>query len=346
MNKRVTIKDVAKMANASVAAVSMSLNNRPGIGDEKRQKIKEIAQKAGYQPSLVAKSLVNKRSYIIGLIINDIADHFFSELAKGVEDTAKKHGYSTILCTTDGNLKTQEDYLDILRSRGVDGIIISTVVAEDPHIKFLVDEKIPFVCINRIPLIPYLEKKAEYIIMDNYSAGYKGIEHLWKIGHDKIAIITGSLNASNAIESLKGSKAALKKNGIKIPKRYIKEGKYSHQEAFLICERLLKSKNPPTAFFAHDDNMALGAREAILRSGLEIPKDIALMGIDNIKTGALAGIDLTTISQKKYEMGAMGVKILVNRIEEKVPHMVEKIVLDAELVVRKTCGYQDSGYLR
>lgn len=334
------------MANASVAAVSMSLNNRPGIGDEKRQKIIDIAQKAGYQPSLVAKTLVNKRSYIIGLIINDIADHFFAELAKGVEDTAKKYGYSTILCTTGGNSKTQAEYLDILRSRGVDGIVISTVVAKDLHVEFLINEKIPFVCINRIPLIPSLKKKAEYIIMDNYSAGYKGIEHLWKLGHDKIAIITGSLNASNAIDSLEGSKGALKDIGLKIPKRYIKEGKYSHQEAFLACERLLKSKNPPTALFAHDDNMALGAREVILRSGLEIPKDIALMGIDNIKTGALAGIELTTISQKKYEMGAMGVKILVNRIEERVPHMVEKIVLDAELVVRKTCGYQDSGYLR
>ncbi len=346
MNKRVTIKDVAKMANASVAAVSMSLNNRPGIGDEKRRKIIEVAKKTGYQPSLVAKALVNKRSYLIGLIIKDISDHFFAELAKGVEDTAKKYGYSTILCTTGGNSKTQEDYFDILRSRGVDGIIISTVVAEDPHIEFLIDEKIPFVCINRIPLIPSLKKKAEYIIMDNYSAGYKGVEHLWKLGHDKIAIITGSLNASNAIDSLKGSKAALKKIGIKMPKRYIKEGTYSYREACLICERLLKSKNPPTAVFAHDDNMALGAREAILRSGLAIPKDMALMGIDNIKTGALAGIELTTISQKKYEMGAMGVKILVNRIEERVPRMVEKIVLDAELIIRNTCGYYIHGYRR
>ena len=346
MNKRITIKDVARMANASVSAVSMTLNNRPGIGNEKRRKIIEIARKTGYQPSLGAKALVNKRSFIIGLIINDISDHFFAELAKGVEDTAKKNGYSTILCTTDGNSKTQEDYLDILRSRGVDGIIISTVVAEDPHIEFLIDEKIPFVCINRIPLIPSLVKKTEYIIMDNYSAGYKGIEHLWKLGHDKIAIITGALNASNAIDSLKGSKAALKKFGLKIPKKYIKEGKYSHREAFLVCERLMKSKNPPTAVFAHDDNMALGAREAILRLGLEIPKDISLMGIDNIKTGALTGIELTTISQKKYEMGAMGVKILVNRIEERVPRMVEKIVLDAELIIRKTCGYHGSGYSR
>ena len=121
---------------------------------------------------------------------------------------------------------------------------------------------------------------------------------------------------------------------------------YSEQQAYSICKRLLKGKNPPTAFFAHDDNMALGAREAILRLGFEIPKDIALMGIDNIKIGALSGIELTTISQKKYEMGAMGVKILVNQIEKRVPHMVEKIVLDADLVIRKSCGYENSGYIR
>jgi DNA-binding LacI/PurR family transcriptional regulator len=195
-------------------------------------------------------------------------------------------------------------------------------------------------------LTPSLKKKAEYIKMDNYSAGYKGIEHLWRLGHDKIAIITGSLNASNAIESLKGSKAAIKKFGVKISKSYIKEGNYSGQQAYTICKRLLKGKNPPTAVFAHDDTMALGAREAILEEELEIPKDIALMGIDNIKIGALKGIELTSISQKKYEMGSMGVKILINRIEEKVPKMVEKVVLDAELIVRKTCGFHISGYAR
>lgn len=334
------------MANASVGAVSMSLNNRPGIGAQKRRKIIEIARKLGYQPSLVAKTLVNNKSYLIGLVIKDISDHFFTELAKGVEDTAKAYGYSTILCTTDGDSTTQEKYLDILRSRGVDGIIISTVVAEDPHLQILIDEKIPFVCINRIPLVSALKKKAEYIIMDNYSAGYQGIEHLWRLGHEKIGIIAGALNASNAIDSLAGSKAALKEFGVKVTKRYIKEGGYSHGKAGLICERLIRSKHPPTAIFAHDDNMALGAREAILKSGLKIPEDMALMGIDNIKTGALTGIELTTISQKKYEMGSLGVKTLINRIEERVPHMVEKMVLDAELVIRNTCGYHMFGYQR
>jgi LacI family transcriptional regulator len=344
--KRATIKDIARMANVSVSAVSMTFNNRPGIGSEKRKKILKVARENGYRPSLVAKGLVSKRSYIIGLVINDISDHFFAELAKGVEETAKKYDYNTILCTTNGNLKTQKEYFNTLCSRGVDGIIISTAITEDPHFQFLIDEKIPFVCINRIPLIPSLANKTEYIIMDNYSAGYKGIEHLWKLGHDKIAIITGALNASNAIDSLKGCKAALRDLGIKISKKYIKEGGYSWQEAFLITERLMKSKNPPTAIFAHDDNMALGAREATLRLGLEIPKDISLMGIDDTKVGALTGIELTTISQRKYEMGIMGVKILINQIEKKVPRMKERIVLDAELIIRKTCGYSEFGYKR
>lgn len=346
MKKRVTIKDIAIMANASVSAVSMTLNNRPGIGEEKRREIFDIANKAGYQPSLVAKALVNKRSYIIGLVIHDISDNFYAELAQGVEDAARKYGYSTILCTTDGNSKTQANYLDIMLSRGVDGIIISTLMAEDPHAAFLIDEKIPFVCINRIPLNPSQRRSIEYIIMDNYAAGYKGVEHLWRLGHDKIAVITGPKDASNAIYTLEGSRAAFKEFCLKIPKRYIIEGKYSYQTAFLASQRLMKSKNPPTAIFAHDDNMALGARNALLQQGIEIPKDIALMGIDNIKTGSLTGIELTTIRQNKYEMGAIGVKNLVDQIEQTTPISRSHIVLDIELIIRKTCGYHLSGYSR
>jgi LacI family transcriptional regulator len=280
------------------------------------------------------------------LIIHDISDPFFAELAQGVEDAAKNYKYSTILCTTDGNTDTQARYFDILRSRGVDGFIISTILAEDPCIEFLVNEEIPFICINRIPLSSTLLNKTEYIIINNYAAGYKGIEHLWKIGHDKIALITGTQNASNAIYTLEGSKAAIKEYGLKIHSNLINNGKYSYQEAFRISQRLMRRRNPPTAIFAHDDNMALGAREAVLRLGLEIPQDIALMGIDNIQTASLTGIELTTIRQNKYKMGTMGVKLLVNRIEEKKPKKLEQIVLDADLIVRKTCGYCISGYRR
>ena len=345
-SKKITIKDIAKLANVSHPAVSMALNNRPGVGEKKRQEILKIAKKIGYQPNLVAKALVSKRSYTIGLIIKNISDQFYTELAKGVEETASKFGYNIILCTTNGSLKSQKKYLDVLLSRGVDGIIISTVLVNDPHINFLVKERFPFVCINRVSLSRSLNNKVDYVTLDNYSAGYKGIEHLWKLGHDRIAIITGSLNASNAIASLEGAKAALLEHGIKIDPMLLREGNYSRQNAYNAAKRLIKLKKPPTAIFAQDDNMALAVREALLGSGLKIPEDIALIGIDDIEMGALTGIDLTTISQKKYEMGYIGVKILMEKIEKKAPPMVEKVVLEAELIIRKTCGYYLYGYKR
>ena len=138
--KKITIKDIAKVANVSHPTVSMALNNRPGVGEKKRREIIKIAKQIGYQPNLVAKALVSNRSYTIGLIINNISDQFYTDLAKGVEKAADELGYNIILCTTNESLKSQKKYLDILQSRGVDGIIISTVLAKDPHINFLVKE--------------------------------------------------------------------------------------------------------------------------------------------------------------------------------------------------------------
>ncbi len=345
-SKKITIKDIAKVANVSHPTVSMALNNRPGVGEKKRQEIVHIAKQLGYQPNLVAKALVSNRSYTLGLIINNISDQFYTDLAKGVEKAADESGYNIILCTTNDSLNSQKKYLDILQSRGVDGIIISTVSARDPHINFLVKEQFPFVCINRVSLDRSLDNKIDYVILDNYSAGYKGIEHLWKLGHDRIAVITGSLDASNAIASLKGTKDFLLDLQIKMDPKLLREGNYSRKTAYNAAKQLVKLKKPPTAIFAQDDNMALGVREALLDLDLRIPEDIALIGIDNIEMGTLTGIDLTTISQEKYEMGYLGAKILIKTIEKKVPAMVEKIVLAANLIVRKSCGYSQCGYKR
>ncbi len=344
--KKITIKDIAKLANVSHPSVSMALNNRPGVGEKKRQEILKIAKQIGYQPNLVAKTLVSNKSYLIGLIINNISDQFYTDLAKGVEEAACDFGYNVILCTTNGSLESQKKYLDLLRSRGVDGIIISTVSVDDPDINFLVKERFPFVCINRIPHNRSLKNKVSYVTLDNYSAGYKGMEHLWKLGHDRIALIAGSLNASNAIAGLEGAKSFLLERRTKIDPMLLREGNYSRRNAYKAAKQLIKLKRPPTAIFAQDDNMALGAREALLDSGLKIPEDIVIIGIDNIETGALTGIDLTTISQEKFEMGYIGAKVLMEKTGKKTPPMVEKVVLEAELIIRKTCGYYLYGYKR
>lgn len=341
-----TLKDIAKMADVSTAAVSMALNNRPGVGREKRREILRIAKENGYQPNLLAKALISRRSYTLGLIINNISDQFYTELAKGVEETARQMGYDILLCSTNGELQAQKRYLELMRSRGVDGIIISTMRAEDPDIGSLVRESIPFVCLNRVPLNRQFADSIDYVTLDNFSAGYKGIEHLWKLGHDRIGIINGDLQASNAQAIREGVRQAMIDYGAVREPALFRDGRYSRSCARQEAEALMKLENRPSAIFAHDDDMALAAREVLLKMGLRIPDDVALMGIDDIEMGALTGVELSTVSQKKYEMGSIGVKTVITRIERKTPPMVEKVMLKAERVIRKSCGFYKSGYRR
>jgi len=346
IEKSTTLKDIARIAGVSTAAVSMALNNRPGVGPAKRHEIIDIAQKNGYRPNMAAKALVSKHSYALGLVINNISDPFFTELAAGVEKTARSLGYHIILCSIDGRADDRKQYLDLMRSRGVDGLVISTAAVRDPHIGSLIAAGVPFVCINRVPLEAGISEKIDTVTLDNHAAGYQGIAHLWRLGHDRIAVISGDLNASNALATLDGSKNAMADYGIAATPTLLKNGRYSRRIAQQKANQLMRLKRPPSAIFAHDDNMALGVREALLGLNLRIPEDVALMGMDDIQMGALTGVELTTVSPKKSEMGAMGVRILVNRIEAGTPRMVERVVLNADLIVRKTCGYANGGYKR
>lgn len=343
---KVTIKDIARHAGVSVSAVSIALNNRKGIGETTRAKILQIAKKLNYIPNYAARSLISKHSSIIGVIIIDITDPFFSELAKGIEEQANRQGYSIILCNTGGSIKNERKSIITLMSQGVDGIIIATVLHDDPNLDMLVSEHHPFILVNRIPLNNPLDEKIDHVIIDNYTGGFKAMEHLYRIGHDRIAVLSGSMKVSTIIERTRGVRAAIDHFGIRFDERHFVECDYSRQKAYEATKRLLSLKSHPTAFFAHDDNMALGVREAVLSCGLDIPGDIAIVGFDDSDTSSLTGIELTTVSQKKYEIGSIATDILIKKIESKTPPMVNKVVLDTELVIRKTCGYTVTGYTR
>ena len=324
----------------------MAINNRPGVSKKKRNQILRIAKDLNYKPNYVAKSLISKRSNTIGLIVTNIADPFYPELAKGIEEKANESGYNLLLCNTNRSLEAEKQSIDMLQSRGVDGIILTTVTKNDPHIKALADERFPFVLINRLSLEPCLANKMDYVVIDNFTGGYVGAEHFYKLGHDRIAIIAGASNTSTAIQRTEGAMKAFTDYGLLPDPALLAECGYMRKPAFQAAKQLLAMKNPPTAFFAQDDNMAIGVREAVLESGLRIPEDIALIGFDDIDMASLTGVELTTISQTKYEMGVMGVKILVDKIEKVTPNMVNKVVLEAKLIIRKTCGYHLYGYQR
>ena len=342
----VTIKDIAKVANVSTTAVSMALNNRPGVSSQTRRKIHRIAKKLEYKPNYIAKSMISQRSYTIGFILNSITDPFFPELAKGIEEYASKAGYNMLLCNTQRDLQTEKKSIDTLRSKGVDGIILATVLKDDPNILSLIEDEFPFVLINRHSMDPDIKNKTSYVVLDNFRGGYMGMEHLCRLGHNRIAIITGDANASTAILRTEGSVKALSDYGVKLDKKLIVEGRYQRHVACEAAKKLIAMKNPPTAYLAQDDYMAIGIREALLREGLRIPEDVALMGFDNTEFVSLAGIDLTTIGQKNYEMGAMGVRILIEMIEKTSPRVFSQLILEARLIIRKSCGHYQGGYVR
>jgi LacI family transcriptional regulator len=344
VNKKPTIKDIARVAGVSPTAVSMALNDRPRISPETRKRILRIAKELNYQPNFVARSLVMKRSHTLGVIITTILNPFYPELAKGIEDKALELGYNIILCSTNYDLKLEKYYINILRSKGVDGIIFSSVEMDDPNIKSLIEDRFPFILVNRRIHNRLLDRKVDYIVLDNVSGGYMAMEHLCKLGHRRIGIIAGGLNTSTAVERTEGAKKLMKDYSLTFDSNLMMECRFSKETAYQVTKKFLTMENPPTAIFAENDYMALGSREAILDTGLRIPEDMALVGFDDIVPAALKGVEITTVSQKKYEMGSLATKTLIDKIKNGTSSIVHQTILEPELIIRNSCGYRLYGY--
>ncbi len=345
MNKKVNIKDIARLAGVSHTTVSRALNNKSRIRQETKEKILAIAKELGYRPNLIARSLVMRRSKTLGLVITNISNPFYTELAQGIEKTAARLGYNIILCSTQSNISIEKQYIEMLRSKGVDGIIFSSAHIEDPNIVALAEERFPIILVNRRTYHPLVKERIDYIGVDNILGGYVAVEHLIRLGHERIGVIGGSSESSVGIERLEGGKKALQNYGLKQTEEYFIEGNFLKTSGYEGGKRFLDMPKKPTAVFATNDYMALGVYQAFLETGLRIPEDIALVGFNDIEFIAMKGIELTTIGQKKFEMGAIAVERLVERIEKgDEPFPAKEILLEPELIIRRTCGFHLRGY--
>jgi LacI family transcriptional regulator len=347
MYRKITIKDIARMANVSHTTVSRALNNKSRIKNETKNKILAIASELNYQPNFIARSLVMKKTKTLGLVITNIANPFYTELAQGIEATVRGLGYNIIFCSTHSDLSTEKHYIDMLRSKGVDGIIFSSAHMDDPNILVLAEEAFPIVLVNRRTYHPIVREKVDYVGIDNILGGFLAVEHLIRLGHQRIGIIGGSSESSVGFERLEGGKRALSTYGLEAMGDYFLEGDFLKGSGYRGGKEFLKMAEPPTAIFATNDYMALGTYQAIVEEGQKVPENIALIGFNDIEFTAIKGVELTTIGQKKYEMGALAVKILVEKIEggESKPSTKE-IFLKPELIIRKTCGFHLGGYQR
>lgn len=346
MRNKITIKDIAKIAHVSNTTVSRALNNQSRIRNETKERILSIAKELNYRPDFIARSLVMKRTKTLGLVITTIANPFYTELAQGIEATARKLGYNIILCSTQSDLGTERLDIEMLRSKGVDGIILTSAHMGDPNIVELAEEGFPIVLVNRRTYDPMVRGLVDYVGIDNIQGGFWAVEHLIKLGHRRIGIIGGSSESSVGFERLEGGKRALTAYGLKQIDDYFLEGDFLKESGYRGGMKFIKMAEPPTAVFAANDYMALGTYQAVMEEGLKVPEEIAIVGFNDIEFTSMKGIELTTIGQKKYEMGALSVENLVERIEGRKVHPPQEIILKPELIIRRTCGYHLMGYQR
>jgi len=339
LNNRVTIKDIAKEAKVSPSTVSMVMNDKPGVGEETKVRVLEVIQSLNYRPNLVARSLVKGRSHSIALLIKSTKHPIFPEIAGGVDEVLKEHGYSLSIISTYDDVKLEYKEIENIKARGIDGILTSAALVDDENLVRLVNSGYPVVAVLRRT---YNCDRLDYVLVDNRKGAYLALEHLIRLGHQRIAVIKGPSNTSTGVERFDGAVRAFKAYGIPVLEELVDEGDYSQKTGYLCTKRFLKldADKRPTGIFAINDDIALGAFEAVWERGLRVPEDIALVGFNNVETTSFCSIQITTVSQRTHEMGRLGAKRLIQKIEKKRGYRKRfQVVLEPELIIRNSCGY-------
>ncbi|WP_070000071.1 LacI family DNA-binding transcriptional regulator [Cellulosilyticum sp. I15G10I2] len=332
---KTTIKDIAQKANVSVGTVSKILNKKDGhISDETRQKVMATAKELNYTPNTLARSLVTRQTKTIGLILPDISNPFFPELARGAEDKASEAGYSIMYCNTDDDMKKEDKYIQMLTEKMVDGIIITQSTARKMTSEKLQSVTTPIVLIDRDVEGEGIRGK---VLVDNLMGAYEAMKHLILKGHKKIVFVAGPLTSNTTKARLEGYKKALKEFKIPFNQNYILEGQYKSEWGFNAVKQLFEKDYDFDAVFCGNDLIAISVVRALKDAGKLIPQNIAVIGYDDIPMASLIEPPLTTVRQPIYEMGYHAAEMLVDIIENPNEDIEERsVLLDTQLIIRKT----------
>jgi len=329
---KTTIKDIAQIAGVSVATVSRVINNKSkGVSEKTRKRIWGIIEENNFQPSAVARGLVTKRSKIIGLMIPDITNPFYSKLAKGVEDAASLRNYNIILCDG-GNIPEKEAaHLSFLNEHYVSGIIYNNVQDISPLTLEILNR-------HEQPTI-FIDSKIELsgainLYIDNKKAMMEVVHYLYQQGHRRIAFIGGATDSYSTKRRFDGYVEALKELSIQVDMDLIVDGGYSIDSAMAAANALLEKNTDFTAVACCNDLLAIGVYETFEARGVHIPKDISVVGFDDIHIARLLRPKLTTIRQPNYEMGKTAANLMIDILEEKEEEIGRNIIFETELIIR------------
>jgi LacI family transcriptional regulator len=339
MKKYPTTKDIAKLAGVSRTTVSFVLNNRTDvkISEGTRQKVLDIAKELDYHPHAIATSLVKNKTKTIGLILcqqlgSVFSDAFLPRVILGVSTVAQKRGYKILLQYVEEVTK-KDTYYHMVRENRIDGIILSGPRSDDEELHKLKDEDFPIVLMGQIN-----DDSFSCSDINNVKAAKKAVQHLISHGHERIAIITNApLNYTASELRLLGYKKALQENSITYDEKLVGIGNFTPQSGFDAMQKLLSIKKLPTAVFVASDVVAFGVIDAIKKSGMNIPEDIALVGFDNVNLSEYVDPPLTTVNLPGFDIGKNAANLLINIIKNN-ENKDKKIILETHMVLRKSCG--------
>jgi LacI family transcriptional regulator len=341
---KITIKEIAKEANVSIATVSMVINKKDqNITEATRNRVLEVVKKYNYLPNAMAGSLVTQRTHIIGLVLPDITNPFFPGIARGAEDKANEKGYSIIFCNTDDKLEVQEKYIESLTKKMADGIIIAHSSSSEKMPEILERCKVPIILIDRDF---DSENICGKVLVDNSKGAYMAVSYLIEQGYKKIAYLSGPLKTRTAYERLEGYKKALEDCKIQFNEKLVKFGDYRIEWGRNGVNALLDEHEDFDVIFCGNDLIAIGAMKELKEQGYLIPDDIGVMGYDDIYMASLVEPSLTTVRQPNYQMGYKAMELLEERLKkapgsENTLSEMKTITLDTEIIVRNSVKIKD-----
>ncbi len=328
-----TLNDVAKLAGVAPITVSRVVNNSGYASEATRQKVEAAIEELGYVPNVLARGLRSKHTNTLALVMTDITNPFFTKIARGVEDTASKFGYTVIFCNTDEAEAEEQKYANILAQKQVDGVILVPARSKSKSVEFFQSNQIPVVILDRF--VPGVD--VDIVHCDSLQGASELTKLLIGLGHKKIVMISGPEGVSTADDRVAGYRQAMSAAGLG---KYITTyyGMFTQETGYDQAKNTLRHSSPPTAIFGGNNFISIGILKALRDSNIRVPEDVAVVGFDDLPTSLIVDPFLTVVAQPAYEMGQEATGLLLDRISGKAPIDVQDIILPTEIIIRQSSG--------
>ena len=329
-----TIRDVAKLAGVAPITVSRVINDSGYVKQETRERVEDAVEELGYIPNTLGLSLRFKQTMTLAVVITDITNPFWTTVARGIEDVAQANGYSVILCNTDEFEAKQNQYLQMLLRRRIDGIILVPATSSPAPIRLIQKQNIPTVVLDR----QIYDIELDLVRSDTEEGAYKLTKHLLSLGHRKITMLAGPRDISTSIDRTNGFCRAFEEINLEVCDEQIIWGEFTQEAGYAMAQQALQGASLPTALFAANNFVAMGALRALQESQISVPDQVAIVAVDDIPPAFTINPFLTVAKQPAREMGKQATNLLLGRIKGELEEPHKQIVMSTEIIIRTSSG--------